>query len=110
MNKDNTAEEIAALKDQAASLIGDIRNQINRGVELKPEVRSALMVESNEELKRRSLDDILKDKGVSRAARRKLAHMRRTKQTEAPAHTQRAQAIADRLARERLAKRQEADA
>lgn len=109
MTKDNT-DEITALKERAADLVGELRGQIAKGIELKPEIRSALLVESNEELQRRSLDDILKDKGVSRAARRKLAHMRRTKQTDAPAHTKRAQVVADRLARERQAKRQEADA
>lgn len=95
-------EEYERLKSQAVELKEKINTEIAAGnFELSEEARKHIVLESARQLHFKSSDEILKDLGVPRAVRRALAHNKRKKPRQTPAHTVRAQAVADRLAAER---------
>lgn len=102
--------EISALQQQARDALARVRAQVMSGdFNLKPEVEVALVQDSAAERGKLQageladpLDKLLRDKGLNRKTRRTYISNLKRKDAETPAHTRRAQDIANRKALERV--------
>ena len=104
--------DVPTLKAHAQALLQDIRANVAKGnFDLAPTITRAIVSDSSEEKAAMAdlhsddrIDALLKDKGLNRKARRSYIARLGRDAASVPAHTARAQKIANRKALERAAR------
>lgn len=97
MTEEEKQAEIARLKEEAIAAKKRIDDVIAEGrFDLSDTARQQIVQAANQKYALKDSNTLLKEAGVSRATRRKLAYMKKRGPQKIPAHTARAVAVAQK--------------